>query len=120
MFFRKNHRHAGMDLCDELIGFACENRASAEPLSRFGILPSFPKAGKGERASVFHGDREWQLRPSRFSPFVESVCRNQAAPFDERLAERRCFIDRLSSGVDGPVSDRNLGYGKLVNPEAAK
>ena len=29
--------------------------------------------------------REWQLRLSRFAPFVESVRRNQAAPFGEGL-----------------------------------
>ena len=94
-----------MDLCDEFIGLACDNRASAQPLSGFGILPVFPKAGKGERASVFHGDCEWQLRLSRFAPFVESVCRTQAAAFSESLAEGRRSIDGLSSGVDGPVSD---------------
>src|SRR5262249_820760 len=105
MFLGKNYRHTGMDLGDELIGLACDNRASAEPLSGFGILPVFPKAAKGERASVFHGDCEWQLRLSRFAPFVESVCRNQAAAFSESLAEGRCSIDGLSSGVDAPVSD---------------
>src|SRR5262245_39694255 len=105
MLLRKNHRHPWVDLRDELIGFACDNRASAEPLSRFGILPSFPKAGKGERASVFHGDRERQLRLSRFAPFVESVCRNEATPLCESPPERGRPIDRLGSGVDGPVSD---------------
>jgi len=58
MFLRKNHRHTGMDLRDELVRFACNNRASAQPLPRFGILPVFPKPGKGEPAPVFHGDRE--------------------------------------------------------------
>src|ERR1700731_335464 len=80
-----------MDLRDELIRFACDNRASAQPFSRFGIFPVFPEPGKGERAFVFHGDRERQLRFSRFTPFVESVRRNQAAPFCESLPERRCF-----------------------------
>ena len=70
-----------MDLRHELIRLACDNRASAQPLSRFGIFPVFPEPGKGERASVFHGDRERQLRLSRFAPFVESVRWNQAAPF---------------------------------------
>ena len=42
---------------------------------------------KGERASIFHSDRERQLRSSRFTPFVESVCWNQSAALDERLAE---------------------------------
>jgi hypothetical protein len=56
----------------------------------------------------FIGDRERQLRFSRFSPFVESVRRNQAAPFGESLPERGLFIDGLSSGVDRPVSD--LGF----------
>jgi hypothetical protein len=31
-----------MDLCDELVGLACNNRAGAYPLSRFGIFPVFP------------------------------------------------------------------------------
>jgi len=53
MLLRKNHRHTRMDLRDEFIGLACDNRASAEPLSGFGIFPSFPEASEGERASVF-------------------------------------------------------------------
>ena len=36
---RKNSRHTGMDLRDELIRLACDNRASAQPLSGFGIFP---------------------------------------------------------------------------------
>jgi hypothetical protein len=47
---------------DELIRLACDSRASAKPLSRFGIFPAFPKAAKGERASVFHGDERSLLR----------------------------------------------------------
>jgi hypothetical protein len=111
---RKNHRHTGMDLCDELIRLACDNRASAQPLPRFGIFPVFPEPGKGERASVFHGDRERQLRFSRFTPFVESVRWNQAAPFLESLPIRGRFIDSLSSGVDGPVSDLGV-FGPVWN-----
>ena len=65
------------------IRLACDNRASAQPLPRSGIFPVFPESGKGERASVFHGDRERQLRFCRFTPFVESVRWNQAAPFLE-------------------------------------
>ena len=47
-------------------------------------LSSFPEPGKGERASVFpvfHGDREWQLRLSRFAPFVKSIRRHQLFRF---------------------------------------
>src|SRR6266403_5943870 len=105
VFLRKNHRHTGMDLCDELIRLACDNRASAQPLSRFGIFPVFPEARKGERASVFHGDCERQLRFSRFAPFVEAVRWDQATPFLESLPIRGRFIDCLSSRVDGSVSD---------------
>ena len=51
----------------------------------------------------------WRLRIaasiSRFTPFVESVRWDQAATLEERSAVRRCFIDGLSSGVDGPISD---------------
>jgi hypothetical protein len=101
MLLRKNHRHTGMDLRYELIRLACDNRASAQPFSRFGIFPVFPEPGRPS----FNGDRERQLRFSRFTPFVESVRRNQSAPFCESLPERRRFIDGLSSGVDGPVSD---------------
>src|SRR4029077_7260553 len=106
MLLGKNHRHTGMDLRYEFIRLACDNRASAQPLSRFGIFPVFPEAGKGERASVFHGDRERQLCFSGSAPFVESVRWNQAAPFLESLPIRGRFIDGLSSSVDGPV--RNL------------
>src|SRR3981081_769340 len=105
MLLRKNHRHTGMDLRNELIRLACDNRASAQPLPRFGIFPVLPEPGKGERASVFHGDRERQLRFSCFAPFVESVRRNQAAPLCESVTERGGLIDGLSSGVDGSVSD---------------
>jgi hypothetical protein len=31
--------HKGMDLRDELVRLACDNRASAQPLFRFGIFP---------------------------------------------------------------------------------
>src|SRR6266403_1320540 len=106
MLRRKNHRHTGMDLGDELIRLACDNRASAQPLSRFRIFPVFPEPGKGERTSVFHGDRERPLRLSRFAPFVESVRWDQAPSLAECLPEGGRFIDGLSSGVDGPV--RNL------------
>jgi hypothetical protein len=34
----------------QLIKLACDNRASAHPLPRFGIFPVFPEPGKGERA----------------------------------------------------------------------
>src|SRR6266404_8913866 len=97
-----------MDLRYELLRHACDNRASAQPFPRFGIFPVFPKSGKGERASVFHGDRERQLRFSRFAPFVKSVCRNQAAAFCESLPERRRFIDGLSSRIDSPISDLRI------------
>ena len=50
-------------------------------------------------------DRERQLRFCRFTPFVESVRWNQAAPFLESLPIRGRFIDCLSSRIDGPVSD---------------
>src|ERR1700748_262801 len=105
MLLRKNHWHAGMDLRNELIRLACDNRASTQPLSRFGIFPVCPEPGKGERASVFHGDCERQLRFSRFAPFVEAIRRNQAAALYECLPERGRFIDCLSSRVDGSVSD---------------
>jgi hypothetical protein len=37
-----------MDLGDELIGFACDNRATSRPLSRFGIFPVTKWAREGE------------------------------------------------------------------------
>jgi hypothetical protein len=104
MLLRKNHRHPGMDLRDELIRFACNNRASAQPFSRFGIFPVFPEPGKGERASVFHGDRERQLRFSRFAPFVESVRWNQAAP----------FLESVSLGWRHLLRERNLASGVVL------
>ena len=99
MLLRQNHRHTGMDLRDELIRFACDDRASAQPFSGFRISPSFPKTGEGEWASVFHGDRERQFWLSRFAPFVESVRWNQAAPFCESLSIGRRFINGLSSRI---------------------
>jgi len=108
MFLRKNHRHTGMDLRDEFIRLACDNRASAQPFSRFGIFPVFPEPGKGERASVFYGDRERQLRFSRFAPFVKSVRGNQAAPFCESTPEGGGLIDSLSSRINGPISDLRI------------
>src|SRR5260370_34015610 len=105
MLLRKNHRHTGMDLRYELIRLACDNRTSAQPLPRYGIFPVFPEPGKGERASVFHGDRERQLWVSRFAPFVKAVRWNQAAAFSKGLPIRGRFINGISSGVDGPVSD---------------
>jgi hypothetical protein len=62
-----------MDLRYELIRLACDNRASAQPFPRFGIFPVFPEPGKGERASVFHGDRERQRRFSRFASFLSKL-----------------------------------------------
>src|ERR1700746_1279619 len=106
MLLRKNHRHTRMDLCYELIRLACDYRTSAQPFSRFGIFPVFPEASKGERASVFHGERGRKLWFSRFVPFVESVRRNQTPSLAECLPERGRFIDGLSSRIDGPV--RNL------------
>src|SRR5215813_5434302 len=105
MLLGKNHRHTGMDLRDELIGIARDNRTSAQPLSGFRIFPSFPETRKGEGPPVFHGDRERQLGSGGFSPFVESVCRNEATALCESPPERGRPIDRLGSGVDGPISD---------------
>jgi hypothetical protein len=89
MLIREDHRHTGMDLRHKLIRLVSDNRASAQPFSGFGIFRSFQfsrEPGKSQRASVFHGDRERQLRLSRFAPFVKSIRRNQAAPFWRRPA----------------------------------
>jgi hypothetical protein len=32
MLLGKNHRHTGMDLCDEFIRLACDNRAGVQPI----------------------------------------------------------------------------------------
>jgi hypothetical protein len=61
-----NYRHTGMDLGYQFIRFACNNRAGAQPFSGFRVFPVFPESGKSEWASVFHGDREWQLGSGRF------------------------------------------------------
>ena len=91
-----------MDLRDELIGLAYDNCASAQPFPRFGISPVFPKPGKGERPSVFHGNRERQLRFSCFAPSVESIRRNQAAP----LFEKRTCLFREHSAPE-PLANQN-------------
>jgi hypothetical protein len=44
-------------------------------------LSSILRARQGERASVFHGGRERQLRCGRFEPFVKSIRRNQTTAF---------------------------------------
>jgi hypothetical protein len=103
-----------MDLRDQLIRLARDNRASPKPLPGFGIFPSFPEPSKGERASVFHGDRERQFRFNRFAPFVKSVRRNQAAPFCESLPERGPFIDALGSRVDGLIGNLRV-FGPMRN-----
>jgi hypothetical protein len=72
MFLRKNYRHTRMDLGDQFIRFACDNRAGAQPFSGFRVFPAFPEPSKGERPSVFHGDRERQLWSGGFSPFIKA------------------------------------------------
>jgi hypothetical protein len=75
MLLRKDHRHTGMDLGDELIRLACDYRAGAQPFPRFGIFPGFSRAGaKVNGRPSFMGKSERQLRLSPFAPFVESVC----------------------------------------------
>ena len=73
------------------------------------------EAGKDERPAVFHRDRERQLRLRRFAPFVESLCRNEAAAFSESLVEGRRFIDRLSSRINCPVRDLGV-LGPMGHP----
>ena len=68
--------------------------------------PSY-KPGKHEWRIVFHAYRVRNFAAGNFLPFVETVGRNQAAPFLERLAVGRRCINGLDSGVDGLV--RNLG-----------
>jgi hypothetical protein len=71
MLLWKNYRHTGMDLRDELIRLACDNRASAQPLPRFGIFPVFPESGKGERAVRL----SWRSRTVAFLPGAALVPR---------------------------------------------
>ena len=73
MLLRKNHRHTGMDLRYKRIRLPCDNRTSAQPLPRFGISPVSQRPAKVNGRPSFMGDREWQLRFSRFAPFAESV-----------------------------------------------
>jgi hypothetical protein len=46
MLLGKDDRHTGMDLCDEFVRRTSDDRASAEPLPRLGVLPSFREPGK--------------------------------------------------------------------------
>jgi|SRR6516162_8664173 len=55
----------GMDPRDQFIGLACDNRASAQLFSGFGIPPSVPYTGESEGPSIFHGDREMAARVLR-------------------------------------------------------
>jgi hypothetical protein len=77
----------------------------------------FPEARKGERASVFHGDCERQLRFSRFAPFVEAVRWDQATPFLESLPIRGCRINRLDPRIDRFV--RNFRVFRPVRYQSA-
>jgi len=70
-------------MCDEFIGLACDNRASSQPLPRFGVFPVFPESRKVNGRPSFMAKSERQLRLSRFAPFVKSVRRNQTAALDE-------------------------------------
>src|ERR1700740_1726769 len=94
MLFGKNTGIRGWICATSSLGSPVINRASAQPLSRFGIFPVLPEPGKGERPSVFHGDGERQFRFSRFAPFVESVRSNQATAFSESPPGTRALYRR--------------------------
>jgi len=41
MLFRQDDRHPGVDLPDELVAFACDDRAVAQPIAASRIFPAF-------------------------------------------------------------------------------
>ena len=43
MLLWRDQRHPGIDLRDGLFRLACDNRASAQQLPRFGTFPVFPE-----------------------------------------------------------------------------
>jgi hypothetical protein len=95
------------------IRLACDNRASAQPIPQIRDLSSFlGSRSKVEGPSVFHGDREGQLRFLGFAPFVKSVRRNKATPLSEGSPKRGGFV---GSCVDGLGSD--LGIFRPVKPQ---
>ncbi len=46
-----------MDLTDELIWFACDDRADVRPLIVRWIFPAFPQASEDDRSIVLHANR---------------------------------------------------------------
>jgi hypothetical protein len=54
---------------------------------------------------ISHGYATTSHTSQGLSPFVKTIRRNQATAFCKSLPKRRRFVDRFSSGVDGPVSD---------------
>ena len=54
MLFRKNYRHTGMDLRDQLIRLACDNRASAYPKTRPASFLASPILIRSALALQFH------------------------------------------------------------------
>jgi hypothetical protein len=95
------------------IRLACDNRASPQPIPQIRDLSSFlGSRSKVEGPSVFHSDREGQLRFLGFAPFVKSVRRNKATPLSEGSPKRGGFV---GSCVDCLGSD--LGIFRPVKPQ---
>jgi hypothetical protein len=88
MFLAEDHRNSSMNLGDEIVGLPGYDCTGAQPLLIRRIFPTFPETGKDERRIVFHPDRIRDFASDDLLPFVESVARDQAAPFLECLPIR--------------------------------
>src|SRR6516225_11223580 len=108
MLLSQDDWHSGVNLSDQLVRIAGNNRASPQPLVGSRIFPPFPQSGKSEWPIILHSDREWNLSAANRAPFVKAISRNKAPTFFERFAVRRRGVDRFSSGIDCLVGDLRI------------
>ena len=71
-----------MKVLQERIGSHGEYSARMN-LPPFTVVPDFPKAGEGKRASAFHLDSYRLFSGGSFSPLIETVCQYEASSFPE-------------------------------------
>ena len=101
-----------MDFPHKLVWFAGDDRTGTQPLIIRRIFPSFPQRGKHEWRIVLHAGQKRNFTAVNFLPFVETISRNQAAPFLERLSV--CSIDRFSPRSHDLVYDFRI-FGPVRN-----
>jgi hypothetical protein len=89
------------------LGSACDDRASAQTLSPdSGSFQSFPREpAKVERASIFHGNRERQLR---FSLAVLRHCRKRRLGIKQRRFAKASRNEGALSTVSARALERRV------------